>query len=65
MQAFAACEIKGLFGNAGKPPTNQLARFDGFGSEAENRLGFFYAQIKTAPRSRSPPYLDLILKIKF
>lgn len=43
-EAQSACGIKRLFGGIGRPPTNQSALLDNFKSEAEHRLGYFFAQ---------------------
>ncbi len=68
--AQTACEIKGysyprLFDKIGKPPTKQSIYNDNdFKSEVLNSLGYFFAQNKITPRSRSPPKFRFYLKNK-
>lgn len=64
-EAQSACGIKwytypGLFGGIGRPPIKQSALLDNFKFEAEHRLGYFFAQKRTAPRCRHPTNLDTV-----
>lgn len=63
MKFYTACGIedtcaRGLLGVAGKMPAKQSALQNNLKSEANHRLGYFFAQNRITPRSRSPPDLD-------